>query len=315
MKDHPEVRQKISHHATRIYLDLVILPVAILLMIAGHFAKDDLELPDGNEIDRWFKADPTIEWPVDEIFTQADQAKERLILSNLRLVVYIAKRYRGRGVEFADLIQQGNLGLILTIDGYDPSMGYKFSTYAVFRIKKEITSSISDNSSIFHFSEDKSEKRKLVYKARERLCQQLQRLPTAKEIAETLGSITASEVANLLELDIKTISCDESVDENDNDVLEDIIGDPDQTDRLKVFEQHQLSKDIQDVLNTLSARQREVITLRFGFDGQERTFKEIGDTLGVPWEQIRKDKDAALNLLRYSERKKLLEKYRESIQE
>ena len=97
MKDHPEVRQKISHHATRIYLDLIILPVAALLMIAGHFTKDDFALPDGNEIDRLFKADPTIEWPKYEIFSQADQAKKQLISSNLRLVVYLAKRYRGRG--------------------------------------------------------------------------------------------------------------------------------------------------------------------------------------------------------------------------
>ena len=102
-------------------------------------------------------------------------------------------------------------------------------------IRKEIRSYIADNSSIFYFSENKSEKRKLVYKARERLCQQLQRLPTAKEIAETLGSTTASEVANLLEFDIKTISCDEPVDESDDDVLEDIIEDPDQTDRIKCF--------------------------------------------------------------------------------
>ena len=130
--DRTEVGKKISWHTTRIYLDLVILPVAALLMIAGHFAKDDLALADGNEIDHWFTADPTIEWPIYEIFTQADQAKKQLISSNLRLVIYIAKRYICSGVEFEDLIQQGDLGLFRTIYKYDPSRGSKFSTYADF---------------------------------------------------------------------------------------------------------------------------------------------------------------------------------------
>ena len=309
--DHTEIRQKLSWHTTRIYLDLVILPVATLLMIAGHFAKDDFALPNGNEIDRWFKADPTIEWPVDEIYTQADRARERLILSNLLLVISIAKKYRGRGVEFEDLIQQGNLGLILTIDKYDPSKGYKFSTYAYSWIRKEITRYISNYSGIIRLPEHVSEKRKLVYKASERLYQQLHRTPTENEMAETLGSTTANKVATLLNFDKKPKSLDEPIDESNDDVLGDFIEDPDQTDRLNVFEQHQLSKDIQNVLNTLSANRLEVITLRFGIHGQECTFKEVGDHLGVPWEQIRKIEDASLEYLRYPVRLKLLREYME----
>jgi RNA polymerase primary sigma factor len=307
--DRTEVGQKISWYATRIYLDLIILPVAALLMIAGHFAKDDFALPDGNEINHWFTADPTIDWPVDEIYTQANQARERLILSNWRLVIKIAKRYRGRGEEFEDLIQQGNLGLILTIDGYDPSKGYKFSTYAVFRIRKEITRYIIDNSRLIRLPDDVSEKRYLVHQARERLDQQLHRLPTAGEIAEALDLTTAAEVATILKFARKLKSTDEPVGESVDDVLGDFIEDPDQTDRLNVIEQHQLAKDIQDVLNMLPANQREVISLRFGFDGKPRTFKEVGDTLGVPEEQIRKIEDAAFSYLRHPARSKLLREY------
>jgi RNA polymerase primary sigma factor len=281
VNDHTEVRQKISRHAIQIYLDLIILPIPVLSMIASHFSRDYFALPDGNEIDHWFKSDTIVEWPADGIFTQAAQAKERLILSNLHFVIYKAKKYYFSGPEFVDLLQQGNLGLISSIEKYDPSIGDRFSTYAASWIRKEITRYIFDDSNIFYFSEDKSEKRKLVYKACERLSQQLQRLPTAKEIAYTIDSTTAAEVANLLEYDIKIISCNEPVDESDDYVLEDIIEELDPIDLVNRVDLQSLKKDIQIVLSLLPANLREMIILRFGFDGQERTLKEIGDTLGT----------------------------------
>jgi RNA polymerase sigma factor (sigma-70 family) len=308
MNDHTEIRKKISWHATRIYLDLIILPVIALSMLIGNFSKDGFVFPNWNEIDHRFNADPTIEWLIDEIFTLAIQAREQLVVSNLKLVRKIAGRYRGRGVEFADLIQQGNLGLMHSIDNYDPSRGCKFSTYAVPWIKKKIMRYIDDYSGIVRLPERVSLKKKLVKKTSERLYQQLHRTPTESDIAVTLDSTTAA-VATLLNFERIPKSLDEPVDESDDYVLEDIIEELAPIDLVNVVDQGFLAKVIQSVLNELPDDQRNVITLRFGFDGQERTFKEVGDTLGVPWELIRKIEFAALKSLRHSARSNLLRKY------
>ena len=219
-------------------------------------------------------------------------------------------------MEFADLIQQGNLGLIRTIYKFDPSRSSKFSTYAFSWIKKEITRYISNYSSIIRLPERASAKRKLVFKVSEKLYQQLHRIPTENEIAVTIGSTTATKVAKLLKFDKNPKSLDEPLDESDDDVLEDIIEDPERVDELNVVDLHPLAKDIQtlakdiqDVLNTLSSSQREVIALRFGFDGLEHTLKEVGDTLGFPEERIHKIEVAAFKYLRHPARSKILREY------
>jgi len=255
--------------------------------------------PESVTEEEWAKAANLPPWELAVRLQEAEEAKRRLIESNLRLVVSIAKRYASRGISLADLIQEGNLGLIRAVEKFDPERGFRFSTYATWWIRRAIARAVINNSRTIRIPVYVAELINKVIKTELRLQQILQREPTDEEIAaETKMSV--ERVREIRRAAVEPISIESPVGERDNATLgefipsQDIVPTPeDVTERLILREQ------IDMILEKLQPRERDVVRLRFGLDdGHQRTLEEVGAELKITRERVRQLELRAMRKLR-----------------
>jgi RNA polymerase primary sigma factor len=269
---------------------------------------------------------------------QAKDAHQALIRANLRLVVSVAKRYLGRGINFLDLIQEGNIGLLRAVSKFDPRRGFKFSTYATWWIRQSINRSIAEQARTIRIPVHLFESITRILRVQRQLTQELGRDPTTEELALEVGYLPASEVQAILrahseekplsadlqhKLETATqkidrmlrsaeepVSIDGPVGDEESSSLGDFIEDEDALSPMDAAARQMLREQIRAALTSLADREREVIEMRFGLlDGQDHTLEEVSRFFDVTRERIRQIEAKALRKLRHPSRSKPLRDY------
>jgi len=332
-----ELWDSIARKAYSVFLSLYLLPSEFAEWLLKHL-NGHHHLPNQRTLFRNLPSDENLLTEMDSAQARAEDASQTLTRANLRLVVSVAKRYLNRGINFLDLIQEGNMGLLRAVKKFDPRRGFKFSTYATWWIRQSINRSIAEQARTIRIPVHLFESISRVMRVQRTLTQQLGRSPTTEEVAIEVGYLPAADVDAILRahseeqpleealqhrLDSamqkvdrvlrsaeEPVSIDGPVGGEDSSSLGDFIEDEDAPSPLDSATREMLRRQVRSALNLLSDREREVLELRFGLkDGKDHTLEEVSNFFEVTRERIRQIEAKALRKLRHPSRSRQLRDY------